>query len=90
MIKNMSLTSKFIVISLIILVFLGIFWYTGSQFTAHIRDEATRMNLSGQLRYRQFEMAWLVNAIADAENPGERNALVSELKHEIGVNGVSP
>lgn len=69
-----SLTAKFICLSSAFVILLGLFIYTGFRFTHHIKDEATRINLAGQLRFRSFEIAWHINNLVNElvkRNPEE-------------------
>jgi signal transduction histidine kinase len=64
-------------------VFIGIYVYASFYFTLHIKNEATRINLSGQLSSRSFEMAWLVHKIVKPQKPELKDSLLMELKYEI-------
>ncbi|MFN3740209.1 MAG: ATP-binding protein [Thermodesulfovibrionales bacterium] len=82
-----TLTGKFIFLSSSFVLLLALFIYAGFRFTHHIYDEATRINLAGQIRYITFETAWLVNNLVEKEikkNPEEwafyRNELEAEIK----------
>jgi len=83
-----SLTRKFIFVSLILLVFLSVFIYSVSYYTRHLRNEAARINVISQLRFRSYEMAWLVQRIIE-EGPRldsqVRESYVDELKHDIDL-----
>ncbi|MFZ6007180.1 MAG: HAMP domain-containing protein, partial [Nitrospirota bacterium] len=65
MFKFRSLATKYISISLIILAFIAIFVCASFNFTHHMKGEATKINLAGQMRFRSFEMAWLAQRIAE-------------------------
>lgn len=83
MFKFKSLTTKFIFISFLIFLLIFAYIYASFQFTRHIKDEATRINLAGQLRYRSFEIAWLIHQILEVQAPKLRQPLVSEIKNKI-------
>jgi signal transduction histidine kinase len=85
MIKFRSLTAKFVFISSVVLIFLGVFIASGFVLTHHIKDEATRINLAGQMRFRSFEMGWLIHRIIEAKNPQLKESLIIELKHEMDM-----
>ena len=80
-----SLAAKYIFISLTLLTFICVFVYAGFTFTHHIKDEATKINMAGQLRFRSFEMAWLIRRISVTSEPRLRENLTKELKHEIAA-----
>ncbi|MEK7788622.1 MAG: hypothetical protein AAB283_01775, partial [Planctomycetota bacterium] len=85
--KFKSLTAKFIFISSIIVTFLAVYVYAGFVFTHHMKGEATRINLAGQLRDRSFRMAWLSHKIVkNMSMPGAKapnEPLITELKMEM-------
>ncbi|MBI5043858.1 MAG: GAF domain-containing protein, partial [Nitrospirae bacterium] len=82
-----TLTKKFIFIILLIGIFIIAFVYITDKFTIRIKDEADRINLTGQMRFRSMEMAWLAQMIAERttvkKSPLEKNFLLTELKKEI-------
>lgn len=78
-----SLTGKFIFLSLLIGLFITIYIYGSFVLTNHIRGEATRINLTGELRFRAFETAWLAHKIIEAQDLLKRESYKIELKHEI-------
>jgi len=81
-----SLTGKFIFLSGSFVCLLGLFIYAGFRFTHHIYDEATRINLAGQIRFRSFETAWLANRIVEGTeklSPESWRFLKAELELEI-------
>jgi signal transduction histidine kinase/HAMP domain-containing protein len=81
-----SLTGKFIFLSGSFLCLLSLFIYAGFRFTHHIYDEATRINLAGQIRFRSFETAWLSNRIVEETeklSPEGWRFLKAELELEI-------
>jgi signal transduction histidine kinase/HAMP domain-containing protein len=81
-----SLTGKFIFLSGSFLCLLSLFIYAGFRFTHHIYDEATRINLAGQIRFRSFETAWLSNRIVEETeklSPEDWRFLKAELELEI-------
>ena len=60
-----TLTQK--IISVSCCFFLSLFISLLFYFTRHIRNEAVRINLVSQLRYRSYEMAWLAGRIVEEE-----------------------
>ncbi len=78
-----SLTTKFIFISTILLIYITVVIVLSFLFTNHIRGEATRINLAGQLRFRAFEMAWLIHMIIEKSSSMEREPFLTELSHEM-------
>ncbi len=76
-----SLTAKFILIGLGFTLFFSVFIYQGFRFTHHIYDDATRINLAGQLRFRSFEIAWLSNRIVYEDGWW----LLDELRQDINT-----
>lgn len=85
--KFKSLIAKYIIISFLILTFIGIYIYAGYIFTHHMKGEATKINLAGQMRYRSFKMAWLIQRIIKIQEPELRNSLVKELEYEMNRFG---
>ncbi|MDA8340499.1 MAG: PAS domain S-box protein [Nitrospiraceae bacterium] len=87
--KLRSLTIKYIFISLIILAFITIFVYSSFNFTHHMKGEAARINLAGQMRFRSFKMAWLSQKIPERMGKKAvsqpRGSLIKALKDEIGM-----
>lgn len=83
MLRFKSITTKFILIGLIMIFFTAAYLFRDYRFTQHIRGEATRINIAGQMRFRNFEMAWLIHKIAEAKRPELRESLIMELKHEM-------
>jgi nitrate/nitrite-specific signal transduction histidine kinase len=78
-----SITVKFIIISLFIIAFISFLIFASFQFTHRIRGDATRINLAGELRFRSFEIVWLLHKILDTQTPEAKEAFLSELEHEI-------
>jgi signal transduction histidine kinase len=83
MIRFKSITTKFILIGLIMIFFTTAYLFWDYRFTQHIKGEATRINIAGQMRFRNFEMAWLIHKILDTKNPDLRESLIMELKHKM-------
>ncbi len=84
--KRGTLTGKFIFLNSSFVILLALFIYAGFRFTHHIYDEATRINLAGQIRFRTFETAWLVNNLIEKEikkEPGKWAFCRVELEKEI-------
>lgn len=82
-----SLTKKFIFISLLILTFVGMFFYGGFVLTNRLQGDATRINLTGHLRFRSLEMALLLKEIIEKEGkPASESGadMINELKQKIG------
>ncbi|MBI5213561.1 MAG: hypothetical protein HY957_09395 [Nitrospirae bacterium] len=82
-----SLAAKFILTSAIILSLVAVYLCMDYRFTHHIKGEATKVNIAGQMRFRSFEMAWLAHRIAERRyaDPSNREWLIGELKHEMDV-----
>jgi len=80
-----SLTGKFIFISLLIGSFIIVYIYGSFVLTHHIRGEATRINLTGELRFRAFETAWLAHKILETEEAIKKESYRIELGHEITI-----
>lgn len=80
-----SLTGKFIFLSLLIGIFIITYIYGSFVLTHHIRGEATRINLTGELRFRAFETAWLANKIADTEDELQKEFYRGEIEYEVSV-----
>jgi hypothetical protein len=87
MIVLKTLTQKIIFTSILLLFFLSLFISLLFYFTRHIRNEAVRINLVSQLRYRSYEMAWLAGRIVEREaeviHPALRESYMSGLKDHI-------
>lgn len=80
-----TLTRKFIFIGTILLLFITIFAYATFVFTSRIRDEATRINMAGKLRFRSYQMAWWLERITDTGESGLRESFAGELKKDMEV-----
>lgn len=80
-----SIKSKLVIIAFVGLLIISIYIFSGFRFTNHIKGDATRINLAGQLRFRSFEMAWLAHRIIEEKNPDIRDSFVMELKHEMSM-----
>ncbi len=80
-----SLTAKYILISLILLSFIGIYVYADLVFTYQIKGDVTRINMAGQLMFRSFEMAWLIRRIIEMPEGRQREALIRELNSEMAT-----
>lgn len=83
-----TLTGKFTVISLLILLLITVFVYSSFNFTNHMKGEAARVNLAGQMRLISFEMAWLGQRIAERTDEKERlrkSPAIKELKEKINA-----
>jgi signal transduction histidine kinase len=52
-----------------------------------MKGEATTINLAGQLRFRAFKIAWLLQKLAEKKNinPQERETIIREIRYEIGM-----
>lgn len=80
-----SLKAKFVIIAFMCLLMISVYLFFDFRFTHHIKGDATRINLAGQLRFRSFEMAWLAHRIIGEKNPDVRDSFVMELKHEMSM-----
>lgn len=77
------------VFSIVILLFVILSIYISYEYyaTYHMKGEATRINLAGQLRYRAFEVGWLLNRLAEREvvklSEKERAEIINEIRYEL-------
>lgn len=78
-----SIISKFIVIAILVMSLIFAFVLAGFLFTHEMKDEARRINVSGQLRYRAFEMGGLARRISNADNPELKDSLKKQLAQDI-------
>jgi len=87
MYKFKTLTAKLTFLSLVFLVIVAAVTYSGFSMSWHIKGEAAWINLAGQLRFRSFEMAWIMQMLAEKEtlthSPETRKWLRSELENEM-------
>lgn len=60
---------------------------TEFMFTGHIRGEATRINMAGQMRYRSFETGWLLHRMVESKRPELRETVMDKIKAFEGVAG---
>ncbi len=94
--KSMKKISRFLfktlsgkVFSVVIVLFIILSVYILYEYfaTSHMRGEATRINLSGQLRFRAFEIGWLLNRLAQRDviklSEKERLDIINEVRHEV-------
>lgn len=70
-----SITTKYILIGLIILTLMASFTALSFWFTNHIAGDAARINLAGKMRMLNFEMAWLLDKIVREEGEERANTL---------------
>lgn len=83
-----TLTGKFTGISLLILLLITVFVYSSFNFTHHMKGEASRINLAGQMRLISLEMAWLGQRIAERIDEKEmlrKAPSIKELKEKINA-----
>ncbi len=84
---SMTLTRQFVVISIILLVFLGVNIYSDFVFTHNMKGKAARIDLAGQLKSKTFEMAWIAERLAEKEisalEESERMLLIKDLSSAI-------
>ncbi|MDA8339990.1 MAG: ATP-binding protein [Nitrospiraceae bacterium] len=80
-----SLTTKYALISSLLVIFISSFIYASSELVSHLTGEGTRINLAGQLRFRSFEMAWLAHNIIETQNPETKESFLIELRYEINM-----
>jgi len=89
MLSFRSLRGKIIFISLLFIAYISVFVYASFSFTQHMKEEATKINLAGALRWRSFEMAWLAQKISERavieETPEIKRWLISEFRHEMDM-----
>ena len=84
MFKFGSISVKLMSVGIVMLTFLAIFIYRGFALTRHIRGEAARINIAGQLRFRSFEMGWLIQKIVEAKTAELRKPLIEGLRDKMG------
>lgn len=79
-----SLSIKILATVLIIFSVISIYVLLQYRTIHHLKGEATKINLSGQLRFRAFEIGWLLNRFAEKEVRNQsRDTIISEIKHEM-------
>jgi nitrate/nitrite-specific signal transduction histidine kinase len=78
-----TLTRKFALISIIGLSLIAVYIFAAIQFLHHIKGEGAAINLAGQLRFRSFKMAWLVQKITLEGKPENAALLKKGLKDEV-------
>ena len=82
-----TLTRQFLVISAILLLFLGINAYTDFLFTHSMKGKADGIDLAAQLKSKTFEMAWTAERLAEKEiieldEPGQQD-LIRDLSNAV-------
>ncbi len=75
-----SLTGKLILVAVITLAFTSIYVSAEHIFTSHIRGDATRINMAGNLRYRSFKIGWLLHRIVENKSPELTETIRGEMK----------
>jgi len=85
MFKFKSLTAKLIFMGIIMLTFVAVYIIATFIFTNQISDNALRINLTGSLRSRSFEMTWIINRIIKTKDPSLKESLTDELSNEINM-----
>lgn len=85
MFRFRSLTAKYSFIGFIFVSVIAAFIYAGFRFTHHIEDEATKINMTGQLRYISFEIAWLSQKLVGKKylSAVEQESIKDEIEFEI-------
>ncbi|MBI5212400.1 MAG: GAF domain-containing protein [Nitrospirae bacterium] len=78
-----SLAVKFICFGFVALSVLILYVHFESNFIEHTKGDAAVINLTGQLRYRSFEMAWLGHRMTETKNPRTKDILIGELNGKI-------
>ncbi len=82
-----TLTRQLILISMILLLFLGINTYTDFAFTRSMKGKAEGLDLAGQLKSRAIYAGWLAQRIVEREVerliPETRLSVVDEIRNEI-------
>ncbi|MBI5633598.1 MAG: GAF domain-containing protein [Nitrospirae bacterium] len=83
-----TLTRQFVVISLILLLFLGVNTYSDFVFTHSMKGKAAGIDLASQLKSETFELAWIAERLAEKEivslSDPERKDLLDDLSNAIG------
>lgn len=80
-----TISKKYLLISTLFLLLVSSFLYSAYIFTQGIREDALIINITGSLRYRSFETAWLVRQMNMTREPEARVAWQKHLKHDIQI-----
>ena len=78
-----TLTGKIIFISLIFVFYITLYVLISFLFTSHIKGEGARINLTGHLRFRSFEMAWLAQKVIIEPDKQKKEEFKKQLNLEI-------
>lgn len=84
MIVFKSLTSKLAFISVLMIAFVSFDNYLDLVFIDHIRDDARRINLSGSIRFRSYEMLYLSHWAAIEKDAGMRDSIIVRMRQKSG------
>jgi signal transduction histidine kinase len=83
-----TITQKFIVISIIFILFIVMYVGMDIYVIGHAKSDAIRINFATQLKLRSYKIAWLAQRLAEKEveklSAPRRNDLTRRLKDEIG------
>ncbi len=82
-----TLSGKVFSVVILLFIILSVYIFYEYYATHHMKGEATRINLAGQLRFRAFEIGWLLNRLAEKEviklSEKERLEIINEVRHEV-------
>ncbi len=78
-----TLTRQFVVISIILLLFLGINTYSDFIFTHRMKGKAAGIDLASQLKSKTFEMAWIAERLAEKEIVGIDARELQDLQKDL-------
>lgn len=82
-----SLTGKLVFVAAIGLAFTSVYVSAEHLFTRHIRGQATRINMAGQMRFRSYEIGWLLHRMVENRRPEMRETILDKIKALEGIAG---
>ena len=82
-----SLTGKLVFVGIIALAFTTFYVSAEFMFTEHIRGEATRINMAGNLRFRSLRIAWLLHRMVENKRPELKETVMDEIKAFENIAG---
>lgn len=80
-----SLTGKLMYVGAVAMAFTTFYVSAEFIFTGHISGEATRINMAGHMRFRSYEIGWLLHRVSEDKGPEPREALVSRVREKIAA-----
>lgn len=78
-----SLTAKYTFISLLLLLFFGIYLYAGFLFSWHMSDVARKMNLAGRERMLTLRMSYHIPLIIEMKPSHDKNILIQKAEKSM-------